>query len=112
MDASTSIPFVDTLAPNPLAMGVPTPPSMVDPNINFDWDQWDAVFGQHLPVADDLMELDPVSGLDFSNLGPAPSNIGNNHVGENLPAVYSNDVPRSSPDMNFGGNTGDWPPYP
>jgi hypothetical protein len=42
---------------------------MVDPNLNFDWDQWDAVFGQHLPVADELMELDPVSGLDFANLG-------------------------------------------
>jgi hypothetical protein len=48
---------------------------MVDPNINFDWDQWDAVFGQHLPVADELMELDPVSGLDFANLGfPAANN--------------------------------------
>ena len=42
---------------------------MVDPNLNFDWDMWDAVFGQHLPVADELMELDPVSGLDFANLG-------------------------------------------
>lgn len=48
---------------------VPTPPSMVDPNLNFDWDQWDAVFGQHLPVADDLMELDPVAGLEFADLG-------------------------------------------
>lgn len=48
---------------------------MVDPNLNFDWDQWDAVFGQHLPVADELMELDPVSGLDFANLGfPAANN--------------------------------------
>lgn len=48
---------------------VPTPPSMVDPNLNFDWDQWDAVFGQHLPIADDLMELDPVSGLEFADPG-------------------------------------------
>ncbi|GKZ40917.1 hypothetical protein AbraIFM66951_006456 [Aspergillus brasiliensis] len=49
--------------------GVPTPPSMVDPNLNFDWDQWDAVFGQHLPVADELMELDPVTGFEFGDLG-------------------------------------------
>ncbi|RAL05507.1 putative C6 transcription factor [Aspergillus ibericus CBS 121593] len=49
--------------------GVPTPPSMVDPNLNFDWDQWDAVFGQHLPVADELMELDPVAGFEFGDLG-------------------------------------------
>jgi hypothetical protein len=47
---------------------------MVDPNLNFDWDQWDAVFGQHLPVADELMELDPVSGLDFANLGVPSGN--------------------------------------
>ena len=51
--------------------GVPTPPSMVDPNLNFDWDQWDAVFGQHLPVADELMELDPVTGFEFGDLGSA-----------------------------------------
>ncbi|KAJ5100071.1 hypothetical protein N7532_007072, partial [Penicillium argentinense] len=56
-------------ATSPEAMNMPTPPSMVDPNLNFDWDQWDAVFGQHLPVSDELMELDPVSGLDFANLG-------------------------------------------
>jgi hypothetical protein len=42
---------------------------MVDPNLNFDWDQWDAVFGQHLPVADELMELDPVAGFEFGDLG-------------------------------------------
>lgn len=43
---------------------------MVDPNLNtFDWDQWDAVFGQHLPVADELMELDPVVGFEFADLG-------------------------------------------
>lgn len=44
---------------------------MVDPNLNFDWDQWDAVFGQHLPVADELMELDPVTGFEFGDLGSA-----------------------------------------
>ncbi|GFN15989.1 putative C6 transcription factor [Aspergillus tubingensis] len=51
--------------------GAPTPPSMVDPNLNFDWDQWDAVFGQHLPVADELMELDPVTGFEFGDLSSA-----------------------------------------
>lgn len=44
---------------------------MVDPNFNFDWDQWDAVFGQHLPVADELMELDPVTGFEFGDLSSA-----------------------------------------
>ncbi|GLI72129.1 hypothetical protein PoHVEF18_000297 [Penicillium ochrochloron] len=72
---SPAMPFMDPISSNPPPMGVPTPPSMVDPNLNFDWDQWDAVFGQHLPVADELMELDPVSGLDFANLGfPAANN--------------------------------------
>jgi hypothetical protein len=42
---------------------------MMDPNLNFDWDQWDAVFGQQLPVADELMELDPVAGLGLPDLG-------------------------------------------
>lgn len=56
--------------PYPAMATAPTPPSMVDPNnLNFDWDQWDAVFGQHLPVADELMELDPVTGLEFGDLG-------------------------------------------
>lgn len=66
---SPAMPFMDPVSSNLPPMSVPTPPSMVDPNLNFDWDQWDAVFGQHLPVADELMELDPVSGLDFANLG-------------------------------------------
>jgi hypothetical protein len=42
---------------------------MMDPNLNFDWDQWDAVFGQLLPVADELMELDPVAGLELPDIG-------------------------------------------
>ncbi|PLN86667.1 Zn(II)2Cys6 transcription factor [Aspergillus taichungensis] len=59
-----------TAPPYPVMAAAPTPPSMVDPNnLNFDWDQWDAVFGQHLPVADELMELDPVNGLEFGDLG-------------------------------------------
>lgn len=66
---STILPFMDTASPSHQPMAVPTPPFMVDPNLNFDWDQWDAVFGQHLPVADELMELDPVSGFEFGDLG-------------------------------------------
>ncbi|KAL3479713.1 hypothetical protein BJX99DRAFT_59965 [Aspergillus californicus] len=63
--------FLDALSPSaqPMNLNVPTPPSMIDPNLNFDWDQWDAVFGQHLPVSDDLMELDPVIGFEFGDLG-------------------------------------------
>lgn len=68
-NTSPQIPVMDSIPP---LMGVPTPPSMVDPNLNFDWDQWDAVFGQHLPVADDLMELDPVAGLELDNFGHFP----------------------------------------
>lgn len=44
----------------------------MDPNLTFDWDQWDAVFGQQLPMADELVELDPVAGglgLGLNNLG-------------------------------------------
>lgn len=67
----TAFPFMDSLSPPAQSMtGAPTPPSMVDPNLNsFDWDQWDAVFGQHLPVADELMELDPIVGFEFADLG-------------------------------------------
>lgn len=32
--------------------------STFDHNLNFDWDQWDAVFGQYLPVVDGYMDLD------------------------------------------------------
>lgn len=79
--ASPHMPFMDPIPPHPPPMGVPTPPSMVDPNFNFDWDQWDAVFGQHLPVADELMELDPVSGLEFGNFGvPAGNGLGTNDM--------------------------------
>ncbi|OGM49263.1 C6 transcription factor [Aspergillus bombycis] len=77
---STAIPFTSTPPPplsfmdlaSPSAQSLaagPTPPSLMDPNLNFDWDQWDAVFGQHLPVADELMELDPVAGFEFGDLG-------------------------------------------
>lgn len=42
---------------------------MVDPNLTFDWDEWDAVFGQQLPVADEVMDLDPVAGFGLPDLG-------------------------------------------
>lgn len=74
----SNIPFMDPASPlmKPDVGDVPTPPSMVDPNLNFDWDQWDAVFGQHLPVADELMELDPVAGFEFGDLGNASLGLG------------------------------------
>jgi hypothetical protein len=64
-----SISQSDPNAMVPMSPTSPTPPSMMDPNLNFDWDQWDAVFGQQLPVADELMELDPVAGLGLPDLG-------------------------------------------
>ncbi|KAJ5614837.1 hypothetical protein N7528_008491 [Penicillium herquei] len=89
--------FMDSMSPNPPSMGVPTPPSMVDPNLNFDWDQWDAVFGQHLPVSDELMELDPVSGLEFTNLGIPTMHSGNSvnttdTASGGLPSPWANRV--------------------
>lgn len=80
---------MDPASPHPPPMGVPTPPSMVDPNLNFDWDQWDAVFGQHLPVADELMELDLVSGLEFANLGIPAVNPDGDIVPNGLPEALS-----------------------
>lgn len=64
-----SVSQADPTAMAPMSPSAPTPPSMVDPNLNFDWDQWDAVFGLQLPVADELMELDPVEGLGLPDLG-------------------------------------------
>ncbi|KAJ5826506.1 hypothetical protein N7447_003269 [Penicillium robsamsonii] len=113
--AAASMSFVNTGSPNVLPVAVPTPPSMVDPNLNFDWDQWDAVFGQHLPVADDLMELDPVSGLDFTHVGTASAFNGASPV--DMPTSYANGLPLpgSSPEGNFpswnGNNDADWPGY-
>lgn len=87
---SSVLPFMEASS-NPVPVGDCTPPSMVDPNLNFDWDQWDAVFGQHLPVADDLMELDPVVSLDFANLGNAINT--NNASGGDTAGVYPNGFP-------------------
>ncbi|KAJ5746877.1 uncharacterized protein N7511_008573 [Penicillium nucicola] len=98
---SPAIPFMEPSL-NTIPIDDSTLPSMVDPNINFDWDQWDAVFGQHLPVADDLMELDPVAGLDFANLGNALND--HNASSGNMADIYHNGLPpavASSDDMNF-----------
>jgi hypothetical protein len=58
---------------------------MIDPNLTFDWDQWDAVFGQQLPMADELVELDPVTGglgLSLNDLGiDLFSSTNNNNMG-------------------------------
>jgi hypothetical protein len=58
---------------------------MMDPNLTFDWDQWDAVFGQQLPMADELVELDPVTGglgLGLNDLGiELFSTANNNNMG-------------------------------
>ncbi|KKK20738.1 hypothetical protein ARAM_002716 [Aspergillus rambellii] len=67
--------FLDgVVSPSGPALNAPTPPSMVDPNLNFDWDQWDAVFGHHLPVSDELMELDPMTGFEFGDLSGERTN--------------------------------------
>lgn len=42
-------------------------PSMTDPNPNFDWDEWDAVFGPLVPVSDELMEVDAASEFQFAH---------------------------------------------
>ncbi|OQD68293.1 hypothetical protein PENPOL_c003G08220 [Penicillium polonicum] len=113
--AAGGVSLVDPVSPGALPMGIPTPPSMVDPNLNFDWDQWDAVFGQHLPVADDLMELDPVSGLDFTHVGTASTFNGINPL--DMSTSYANGLPLpgsslegSFPSWN-GNNEADWPGY-
>ncbi|EAU34181.1 conserved hypothetical protein [Aspergillus terreus NIH2624] len=72
--------YMDSISPTTQPLAVPTPPSMVDPNLTFDWDQWDAVFGQHLPVSDELMELDPVAGFEFSDLGSGPLSGGDQTI--------------------------------
>lgn len=93
---SSSASFMETTTvtnpPLTMTTGPSTPPSMMDPNLNFDWDQWDAVFGQHLPVADEFMELDPV-GFGFPDLGGMSSNVGS----------------QGQPSRNgsFAGSTGD-----
>lgn len=105
-NSSPAVSFLDPTPQNipPMNVHVPTPPSMVDPNLNFDWDQWDAVFGQHLPVADELMELDPVAGFEFPDLGPSVADTGIGNAG--VPGIDANAMPGVSP---VGANGGAFP---
>ncbi|CAI7638521.1 unnamed protein product [Penicillium manginii] len=110
--------YMDPLSPNPAPMNMSTPPSMVDPNLNFDWDQWDAVFGQHLPVSDELMELDPVAGLDFANIGiPSANTNPGGPIGFNgLPVVPQTADANTTPPwtdkgVNRGNLSSDWTGY-
>ena len=86
---------------------------MVDPNLNFDWDQWDAVFGQHLPVADELMELDPVVGLEFPDF--AASAADPNVMNTGMADINGNAMPGAPPAGADGGimraSPSDWPGY-
>ncbi|KAJ5625252.1 transcriptional regulator family: Fungal Specific TF [Penicillium lagena] len=127
-NSSTAVPFLDPTPQNvpPMNVHVPTPPSMVDPNLNFDWDQWDAVFGQHLPVADELMELDPVVGLEFPDLSSSAADTGIGNAGvpgvnananamSGAPPVGANGGAYPAPWIANGGNmrasSSDWPGY-
>ncbi|KAI2689938.1 transcriptional regulator family: Fungal Specific TF [Penicillium roqueforti] len=70
---SPMVNFLDTAGPNAMPASEPAP-FMIDPGLNFDWGEWDNIFGQSLPVADELMELDQVTGLAFADLeNSAPS---------------------------------------
>ncbi|KAK2762312.1 hypothetical protein FQN54_001322 [Arachnomyces sp. PD_36] len=64
-DNHTGLPTGMNPVPDPNAAMGPSPSSatgqgLLDPSsmIDFDWDQWDAVFGQPLPVVDENMDLD------------------------------------------------------
>lgn len=60
--------FLDTTGPNIPPAPENSVPFMMDPSLNFDWGEWDNIFGQSLPVADELMEPDQVTGLAFADL--------------------------------------------
>lgn len=79
LPSSAGAPFMDSASLNPHPLLATTPPSsMVDPNLTFDWDEWDAVFGQSLPIADDFMDLDPAMGLAFTgfeNTAPGSDDV-------------------------------------
>ena len=64
-DSSPQLPLMNSSSS---PMGGQLPPSMVDSHLHFDWDHWDTAFEQHLPVADELLELDFLSGLEFTNI--------------------------------------------
>ncbi|EFR04252.1 hypothetical protein MGYG_07260 [Nannizzia gypsea CBS 118893] len=53
----------------------PPHPTAFEPNVNFDWDQWDAVFGQYLPIIDGYMDLDNSEPQPNPNELPISSTI-------------------------------------
>ncbi|CAI7578741.1 unnamed protein product [Penicillium discolor] len=65
---SSTVNFLDTAGQNIMPAPELSAPFMIDPSLNFDWGEWDNIFGQSLPVADELMELDQVTGLAFADL--------------------------------------------
>lgn len=65
-----------TLGPSPgsaAGQQLLNPSSMID----FDWDQWDAVFGQPLPVVDETMDLDTGGPPALFGNGGGGSSFGN-----------------------------------
>ena len=66
--SSSTVNFLDTAGPNIMAAPESYAPFRIDPSLNFDWSEWDNIFGQSLPVADELMELDQVTGFAFADL--------------------------------------------
>ncbi|QQK47238.1 Fungal transcriptional regulatory protein, N-terminal [Penicillium digitatum] len=64
---SSTVNFLDP-ADQSLLPDAESAPFPIDPSLNFDWDEWDYIFGQSLPVADELMELDQTTGLAFADL--------------------------------------------
>lgn len=65
---SSAVNFLETASPNIMPAPEPSVPFMIDPSLNFDCGEWDNIFAQSLPVADELMELDQVTGLAFVDL--------------------------------------------
>lgn len=98
---ASAMPSLPSLSPS--FVGAPTPPSMVDPNLSFDWDEWDAVFGQQLPVADEVMDLDPVAGFGLPDLGLGLG-LGNGGGGVTEPASQQ----QGGHDANPMGNDLGW----
>ncbi|KAJ5826775.1 hypothetical protein N7447_003538 [Penicillium robsamsonii] len=64
---SPTVDFMNAADPNMMPAPEPSVPFLLDPS-HFDWGEWDNIFGQSLPVADELMELDQVTGLAFADL--------------------------------------------
>lgn len=68
-DFVSSYPDMNTTNPTiPTPVPESCPSSAGDPAVAFDWGEWDAIFGHSLPVTDELMGLDPATGLAFANL--------------------------------------------